>query len=94
MVALTLGHLGALLVTRTGAWQADPLDIAVSSAVGAGDSFVGGMVWGLQRGLALEAAFSWGIASGSATLLGLGTALCKPADVQRLQPQVVVQRLP
>lgn len=94
VVALTLGHLGALLVTRDAMWSAPPLDIPVASAVGAGDSFVGALVWGLQRGLPLEQAFSWGIAAGSATLLSAGTALCKPEDVQRLQAQVQVTRLP
>ena len=90
VVALTLGHLGALLVTREAMWSAPPLDIAVASAVGAGDSFVGGLVWGLQQGQPLEQAFGWGIAAGSATLLSTGTALCKPEDVRRLQAQVSV----
>lgn len=94
VVALTLGHLGALLVTRDALWSAPPLDIPVASAVGAGDSFVGGLVWALQQGQPLERAFSWGIAAGSATLLSAGTALCKPDDVRRLQAQVQVTRLP
>lgn len=90
VVALTLGHLGALLVTRDAMWSAPPLDIPVASAVGAGDSFVGGLVWGLQQGLPLERAFRWGIAAGSATLLSAGTALCKPGDVRRLETLVQV----
>lgn len=93
VVALTLGHLGALLVTRDAMWSAPPLDIPVASAVGAGDSFVGGLVWALQQGQPLEQAFSWGIAAGSATLLSTGTALCEPDDVRRLQAQVRVSRV-
>ena len=93
VVALTLGHLGALLVTGDAMWSAPPLDIPVASAVGAGDSFVGGLVWGLQQGLPLEQAFRWGIAAGSATLLSAGTALCKPDDVRRLEAQVQVALL-
>jgi len=91
VVALTLGHLGALLVTQEDLWSAAPPDIPVASAVGAGDSFVGGLVWGLQQGLPLEQAFSWAVASGSATLLSAGTALCQPEDVRRLQAQVQLQ---
>lgn len=79
VVALTLGHLGALLVTRDAMWSAPPLDIPVASAVGAGDSFVGGLVWGLQQGLALEQAFAWGIAAGSAALLHAGTGISTSA---------------
>ena len=93
VVALTLGHLGALLVTRDGMWSAPPLDVPVASAVGAGDSFVGAMVWGLQRGLPLEEAFAWGIAAGTATLLSAGTALCRPEDVRQLQAQVQLTRI-
>lgn len=93
-VALTLGHLGALLATREAAWNAPPLDIAVASAVGAGDSFVGGMVWGLQQGQPLEQAFGWGVAAGSAALLSTGTGLCRLEDIQRLWPQVQLTRLP
>ena len=93
VVALTLGHLGALLVTRDAMWSAPPLDVPVASAVGAGDSFVGAMVWGLQRGLPLEEAFAWGIAAGTATLLSAGTALCRPEDVRQLQAQVQLTRI-
>ncbi len=92
VVALTLGHLGALLVTREAAWSAPPLDVVVSSAVGAGDSFVGGLVWSLQQGQALDEAFGWGVAAGTATLLSAGTGLCRPEDVRRLQAQVRVER--
>lgn len=91
VVALTLGHLGALLVTRDAMWSAPPLDVPVSSAVGAGDSFVGALVWALQQGQPLEQAFGWGIAAGTATLLSAGTALCKPEDVRRLQALVQVR---
>jgi 6-phosphofructokinase 2 len=93
IVALTLGHLGAMLVTRDAAWSAPALDIPVASAVGAGDSFVGGLIWGLQQGQALEEAFAWGIAAGSAALLTAGTGLAHPEDVQRLRAQVAVRRL-
>jgi 6-phosphofructokinase 2 len=66
VVALTMGHQGALLASRAGLWEAPPLAIEVASAVGAGDSFVGGMIWGLQRAMALPDAFAWGVAAGAA----------------------------
>lgn len=93
VVALTLGHLGALLVTRDAMWSAPPLDVPVASAVGAGDSFVGALVWALQQGRSLDEAFGWGIAAGTATLLSAGTALCRPDDVRRLQAQVQIRLL-
>jgi 6-phosphofructokinase 2 len=48
MVALTLGADGALLVTAERAWRALPLAIEAVSTVGAGDSFLGGLVAALS----------------------------------------------
>lgn len=92
VVALSLGHLGAVLATRDGVWLADPLPVRVASAVGAGDSFVGGMVASLQRGETLPDAFGWAVAAASATLLTPGTALCRAEDVHRLRARVVIAK--
>jgi 6-phosphofructokinase 2 len=92
-VALTLGHLGALLVTPRQAFYAPALPVKPMSVVGAGDSFLGAMVWSLDAGQAIEEAFRHGIAAGSAALLSAGTGLCKAEDVRRLYPQVHLQRL-
>jgi 6-phosphofructokinase 2 len=94
VVALTLGHLGAVLATNEGTWVAEPLPIEVASAVGAGDSFVGGLVWALQQHRPLTEAFTWGMAAGSAALLSAGTGLCDPADVRRLQAAVTLVHTP
>jgi 6-phosphofructokinase 2 len=90
VVALTMGDRGALLISHDGAWQADALPVEVASSVGAGDSFVGALVWSLQQGHPLPEAFGWAMAAGSAALLTPGTGLCLPHDVQRLQPLVRV----
>ena len=93
IVALSLGERGALLVTAQQAWRAPALPITPCSTVGAGDSFVGAMVWALQQGRALPEAFRWAMAAGSATLMAPGTGLCRLEDVTRLQAQVRVQEL-
>lgn len=89
-VALTLGDQGALLVTAERAWRAQPLAIEVVSTVGAGDSFLGGMVAALAAGQPLEEAFRVAFAAGSAAVLSPGTELCREADVKRLLPQVKI----
>jgi 6-phosphofructokinase 2 len=94
VVALTMGHLGALLMTPAGMWSAPPLPVAVASAVGAGDSFVGGLVWGLQQHQPLNEAFAWGVAAGSAALLSVSTGLSRLADAQALHPRVRLEPLP
>jgi 6-phosphofructokinase 2 len=93
IVALTLGDEGALLVTRERAWSAQAPSVEIVSAVGAGDSFLGAMVWALAAGRALDDAFRYGVAAGSAALLTPGTELCRPADVERLLAEVRLQAI-
>jgi len=92
-VALTLGAEGALLVTRDGVWRARPPKVATESAVGAGDSFTAGMVWGLASGWQVEKAFSLGIAAGAAAALTPGTELCHADDVWRFADEVCPEKI-
>ncbi|MBS0533969.1 MAG: 1-phosphofructokinase family hexose kinase [Proteobacteria bacterium] len=93
MVALTLGADGALLVTSDHAYKAAPLKIDVVSAVGAGDSFLGGLVWALSAGQTPKDAFRVAVASGSAAVMSPGTELCSEADVRRLTTRVEIAEL-
>lgn len=91
VVAISLGSDGAMVVSADQVWRARALQVNVQTTVGAGDSFVAGMVWALSRGESLLKAFQFGIASGSAALLAPGTSLCQAADVHTLMPQVIVE---
>ncbi|OCC25400.1 1-phosphofructokinase [Croceicoccus estronivorus] len=88
LIAVTMGHEGALLVTRAGTTRLPALPIEAQSAVGAGDSFVAGMVFALASGHDPKEAFRYGIAAGSAAVLTPGTDLARPADIERLLLQV------
>lgn len=88
VVALSLGEQGALFVTATTTWRGPALSLQVLGATGAGDSFVGAMVWALSRQAGLAEAFRYAVAAGSAALLSAGTGLCRKADVERLYPEV------
>ena len=90
IIALTLGEEGALLVTRDGAWRGRAPKLKPVSTVGAGDSFLGALVWRLIQGRAFDDALRFGIAAGSAALLSEGTELCRPGDVERLLPRVEI----
>jgi len=89
-VALTMGHLGAVLVTRDRVFRAPPLAVTPVSAVGAGDSFLGALVSGLASAADLEQCFRQAVAAGAAALLNPGTELCLPDDVRRLAAQVTI----
>lgn len=93
VVALTLGEQGAMLVTREGAWRAPGLGVTAVSTVGAGDSFLGGVVWSLGAGHAVEEAFRYGVAAGTAAVLRSGTELCRREDVDRLLGEVTLQAI-
>ncbi len=92
VVALTLGQEGALLATADLALAAVPPPVEIVSPVGAGDSFVAGMVQRLAAGSDLEAAFRCGVAAGTAALFTPGTELCRRQDVERLYEEVRVTR--
>lgn len=90
VVALTMGHLGAALVTKDRVLRAHPLAITPVSAMGAGDSFLGALIWRLASGADLEQSFRQAVAAGAAALLNPGTGLCLPGDVERLAGQVML----
>lgn len=83
-VALTLGSDGALLVGPDGMIRMPAITVPVRSAVGAGDSFVGAMVWALSKGQTMREAFRFGLAAGAAAVMTPGTELCRRADILRL----------
>ncbi len=93
IIALSLGHLGALLVTRNQVFRAQALPIRPISAVGAGDSFLGALVFSLAGGAPLTDAFRLAVAAGAAALLNEGTELCRPTDVYRLSQQVRIEQI-
>jgi 6-phosphofructokinase 2 len=94
MIALSLGPDGALLIARDDVLRAEALPVKPVSVVGAGDSFLGAMVWSLARSSDLDLALRYGVAAGSAAVLNAGTKLCKKADVERLVSSVTVHRVP
>ena len=81
MVAVTMGADGALLATASGVIRLPAIHVRVRSAVGAGDSFLGAMVWALAEGGPAEEAFRLGLAAGAAAAMTRGTRLCQRQDV-------------
>ena len=93
MVALSLGSEGAMLVTADGSLHAPALPVTVRSSVGAGDSFLAGLLWSLERGDTSETALAWASAAGTAAVASSGTAQCEPTEIARWRSQVQVTRL-
>ncbi len=84
MIAVSLGRDGAMLGTDRGMIQVPAAEAQERSAVGAGDSFLAGLVMGLGRGLSPRRALALGAAVGAAAVMNYGTALVRQADVDIL----------
>jgi 1-phosphofructokinase family hexose kinase len=93
-VVVSLGKKGALLAGAENVWLAASPQIQEKNPIGAGDSMVGGLVWGLSQGLPLPEALRWGIACGAATASMSGTAVGSRELVKSLAAQVTVNRNP
>lgn len=87
LVAVTLGADGAILASADGVLRLPALAVRVRSAAGAGDSFLGAMVWGLVTGRPVAEAFRLGIAAGAAAAMTPGTQLCRGEDILALFAQ-------
>jgi 6-phosphofructokinase 2 len=91
IVALTLGAEGAVLATRDGAIRLSSPKVETRSAVGAGDAFLGAMMYAMASGQTLPQAFALGVGAGAATAAASGTALATRAQIEGLLPEVTVQ---
>lgn len=87
-VIISLGKDGALLVDGETTWFAASPEIVERNPIGAGDSMVAGIVWGLNEGLGLAEALRRGIACGAATASQSGTTVGTLDQVKELLAQV------
>jgi 6-phosphofructokinase 2 len=88
LVAVTLGHEGAILAEPAGVLRLPALEVPALGAVGAGDSFLAAMVCALSRGEAPREAFALGMAAGAAAVMRPGTAHPRAADVEALRRRI------
>ena len=87
-VIISLGKVGAVLVDEGKAWLAASPKIAAANPIGAGDSMVAGIVWGLSQGDSMQDALCKGIACGAATASQKGTSVGSREQVNDLLSQV------
>lgn len=83
-VAVSMGAHGAFLVSRHSTLRLPAYLVKVQSAVGAGDSFLGGMVYAMSQGHPMETAFRYGVAAGAAAVMNPGDELCRFDDMMSL----------
>ena len=86
LIIIARGKDGSVMATADGRWHVTAANGTVVSAIGAGDSFVGGFVMALAAGETPPEALRKGAAAASAAVLSPGTQLCRPEDYARLLP--------
>jgi len=84
VVVTSLGAAGAMATTADDHWHVRAPTVKIRSAVGAGDSMVGGIVAALAQGRPLREAIRYGVAAGAAAVKTDGTQLCRRSDVEAL----------
>ena len=92
-IAVTLGAQGAVLMDGSHAWHVIVPLVKTTTTVGAGDSFLGGLLTMLVEHRRLPDALRYAASAGTAALFSHGTGLCAPADVERLYAAVCVREL-
>lgn len=92
-VVVTAGKEPALAFDAESFWRITPPVIRAVNPIGSGDAFTAALTWRLLRGADLGTACRWGAAAGAANALNLDAGEVDPAEVHRLLPQTVLERL-
>lgn len=88
IVAVSMGPVGAWLVSKKEKFFAAAPKVNKRSTVGAGDSMVAGITYMLQQNKPLQQTIAFGVACGSAATMNEGTQLFKREDVERLYLEI------
>lgn len=88
IVAVSFADAGAILADEGGSWSIGAADVVARSTVGAGDSFLAGMVHALAAGMDSAEALRWATAAGAATVGRPGTGLCTADEVMAMLTRV------
>lgn len=87
-VIISMGSHGSILITKDEVYIGNVPNGNLVSSVGAGDSMVAGTIYGLVKGLEIEKAYKYGIASGSAT--AFKTGLADLEDIEKLLNKIKI----
>lgn len=81
-VVLSMGAKGAFMASKNGVvYQQTPV-VPVHSTIGAGDSMVAGLIYGIQQSLSPQQMLKYGVACGSATTMSEGTSLATIENIK------------
>jgi 6-phosphofructokinase 2 len=93
ILIVSMGAKGAMLVTATETLNMAAPTVQQQSTIGAGDSMVAGLVFGLVNSWTLNEILAYGIACGTAATMTPGTQLCLKEDVAKLYSWMMSEKL-
>jgi 1-phosphofructokinase len=91
LILVSMGGEGSLLITETDCYQAEPIKVDVKSTVGAGDSMIAGMLYGIHSGLSLEKSLAYAAASGTLAVTKEGTQTFSLEEVNEMLKRVHIK---
>ncbi|KAJ9470341.1 1-phosphofructokinase [Diplonema papillatum] len=93
-VILSEGSKGSRWYSRGGSFEAAPLPVSVVSTVGAGDSMVAAIAFGLSRGLSVEETFRTAAAAAAIAVGQVGVGVQSKRHLDELIAEVDIRPLP
>ena len=93
IIVVSMGPMGAWIISKTEAHLITPPQVEKLSTVGAGDSMVAGIVYYFSLGKSMLDAGKFGVACGTAATINEGTELCNLPDVLKLYNQLTVKSM-
>jgi 1-phosphofructokinase len=93
ILLVSMGEKGSILITEDACYEAEPIPIDVKSTVGAGDSMISGMLYGITQELPIEKAFAYAAASGTLAVTKEGTQSFSLEEVQEMLKRVHINKL-
>lgn len=93
-VTISRGAKGIIALTSNGElYKVTPPKVKVESTVGAGDSFIAGLILALHKGKSFDNALINGVATSSAMVQTSGTQIPRLKDCQSLTSKVKLEKL-
>ena len=93
MVVVSLASRGALFVTEKQVFRIGAPSVTVKNHVGAGDSLIGGALWGLVQKMPLQEAAKYGIAASTSAVMREAPRLCFRKDIPGLLRRLRMEKL-
>lgn len=83
-VVVSLGARGAFMASKDGVVYQSTPSVSVKSTIGAGDSMVAGLIYGIKHDFSVKDILKWGVACGVATTMNEGTNLSSKSNIDKV----------